>query len=77
MTWWEAEPRARQGIIVRRRAWAEGVTLSTSGLVFVAGAGTTRAVVVRRMPGFPDAVAGPDIVRAADLLADDWEDAPL
>jgi hypothetical protein len=74
MTWWEAEPRARLGVLVRRRAWADSLALATSAITYVAGAGSTRAVAVRRVAGMSDTVVSADVVTAADLAADDWED---
>jgi hypothetical protein len=72
MTWWQIEPFARAGEAVRRRSWLTTVTLSGWTILYVAGAGTERAVAVRRAAGV-DTIVTAAIFASADFLADDWE----
>lgn len=68
----EAMTYARAGALVRRAAWENDSTLRTQRITAVAGAGTTRAVFVRRQAGV-DTVVTAAILGSADYLADDWE----
>lgn len=73
MIWEDAKPLAQAGRPVRRRAW-----IGSTGeprIVYVAGAGTTRAVAVYRSAGADDVVTTATFA-AADRLADDWEAVP-
>jgi hypothetical protein len=72
MTWWQIEPLARAGAAVRRRSWLTTTTLSGWTILYVAGAGTERAVAVRRAAGV-DTIVTAVIFSSADFLADDWE----
>jgi hypothetical protein len=75
MNFWSALPYLRAGAAVRRKVWATSSSLIGGRIVFLAGAGTTRAVAVWRRNGV-DAVVTPLTVTADDLRADDWEVAP-
>lgn len=73
MTWLAAQPLAKAGTPVRRRAW-----IGTTGdprVLYVAGAGTTRSVAVYRSSGV-DTVVTATTFSSVDRLADDWEVAP-
>jgi hypothetical protein len=72
MTWWQIQTLAREGATVRRRSWLASTTTSGWQILYVAGAGTERAVAVRRAAGV-DAVVTAAIFASADFLADDWE----
>jgi hypothetical protein len=72
MSIWQALPLARAGALIRRSAWENDSALRTQRIACVAGAGTTRAVWVRRQSGV-DTVVTASIVGQADFLADDWE----
>jgi hypothetical protein len=72
MTWWQIESLARAGAAVRRRSWLTTTTLSGWTILYVSGAGTERAVAVRRAAGV-DTVVTAVIFSSADFLADDWE----
>lgn len=74
MTWWDEEARALAGTVVRRRSWLADAAQATKQIVFVAGAGTQRAVAVVRSSGVADAVVTPTTFGAADYLGDDWEE---
>jgi hypothetical protein len=69
----EAEVLAMAGTPVRRRAWLADGGLIFKRIVFVSGAGTTRAVAVVRSSGSSETVATPTSFSSADFLADDWE----
>lgn len=73
MTWPQVQAVAKAGSPVRRAAWS-GAS-SGARIVYVAGAGTTRAVAVYRSAGADDVVTAATFA-AADRLADDWEAVP-
>ena len=72
MTWWDAEIIARGGVPVRRRAWLAATATAGQRVVYVAGAGTTRAVAVMRN-GATETVVTTATWGVADFNADDWE----
>jgi hypothetical protein len=60
---------------MRRAAWNATPALLGGSVLFVAGAGTERAVAVWRQAGV-DTVVDATRITAADQQADDWEVAP-
>jgi len=72
MTWWAAEPLARGGVTVRRRAWLASTPLRLNRVVYVAGAGTSRSVAVMRN-GTIEAIITPAVFGVSEFAADDWE----
>lgn len=76
MTWLNAEPLARAGVAMRRRAWLDDASTYGARVVFTAGAGATgaRAVAVWRK-GETEEVISAARFAAAEWLADDWETA--
>ena len=62
---------ARAGSPVRRAAWQNDPATYGAKVVFVKGAGTTRAVAVRQLGG-AETVVTAATVTAADMQADDW-----
>lgn len=64
----------RAGVAMRRRAWQADVNRYGSSIVFIAGAGTTRAVAVQRLAG-AETIVTAALVTADDMRADDWERA--
>ena len=72
MTWWDAEIIARGGVPVRRRAWLSVTATAVQRVVYVAGAGTTRAVAVMRN-GAVETLISSASWGAAEFDADDWE----
>jgi hypothetical protein len=72
MTWWQIQTLARAGAAVRRRSWLASTTTSGWTILYVGGAGTERAVAVRRAAGV-DTIVSAVIFASADFLADDWE----
>jgi hypothetical protein len=74
MLWFgAAEVIAKAGTPVRRRAWLADGGLIFKRIVFVSGAGTTRAVAVVRSSGSSEEVVRTTTFSSADFLADDWE----
>jgi phosphoserine phosphatase len=72
MSWWQIEPLAKAGAAVRRRSWLTSTTTSGWTILYVSGAGTERAVAVRRAAGV-DVIVTNEIFSSVDFLADDWE----
>lgn len=72
MTWWDAEIIAEGGVPVRRRAWLTATATAGQRVVYVAGAGTTRAVAVMRN-GATETVVSASTWGTTEFAADDWE----
>lgn len=75
MTFWAALPLMRAGQRMRRAAWNSNASLIGGSVVFVSGAGTSRAVAIWRRAGV-DTVVSATTLTAADMQAEDWEVAP-